>query len=88
MATDRLWQDQEPLLPASPVLFDYKRGRINAPEADLSVVIVVLPLVSLMVDQCPVSRVFQLLFLVETRGLTRSTLPMNEISRLARILSL
>ena len=34
-----------------PFLFDYKRGRINAPEADLSVVIVVSPLVSLMVDQ-------------------------------------
>ncbi len=51
VATDRIWQDQEPFLPASPVLFDYKCGRINPPEADLSVVIVVSPLVSLMVDQ-------------------------------------
>ncbi len=34
-----------------PFLFDHKLGRIGAPEAELSVVIVVSPLVSLMVDQ-------------------------------------
>ncbi len=51
--------------PASTVLFDHKRGRIGAPEAELSVV--VSPLVSLMVDQVssfPVV-VFLTLFLVE-----------------------
>ncbi len=34
-----------------PFLLDHKRGRIGAPQAELSVVIVVSPLVSLMVDQ-------------------------------------
>ncbi len=41
-----LWQ--KPLLPASTVFVDHKRCRIGA---ELSVVIVVSPLVSLMVDQ-------------------------------------
>ncbi len=32
-------------------MFHHKRGRIGAPEAELSVVLVVSPLVSLMIDQ-------------------------------------
>ena len=38
------------MLPVLTYLFDHNRGRIGAPEAKLSVVIIVSPLVSLMID--------------------------------------
>ncbi len=61
--------------PTSPVLIDYKRGRINVPETDLSVVIVVSPL---MVDQVS-----------SLQSISAAILSGNsETSRLAGILSL
>ena len=34
-----------------PFMYDFKRGKVGAPEVELSVVVVISPLVSLMVDQ-------------------------------------
>ncbi len=62
--------------------YHVKRGRIGAPEAKLSVVV---SLISSLRYPVSIVVVFLTLFLVETQGLTRSTLPMKKTSRLAGI---
>ncbi len=75
-----------PLLPVLPFLFDLKVVALVL----LKLSVVVSSLVSLMVDKASslhIVVVFLSLFLVETQGLTRSTLPMKKTPRLAGIAS-